>query len=245
MKGTRNAVRRRCAAAAAAALCLLLSPGHCAGDDGAAERIVYSSRPDAGRRIALTFDDGPHPVYTPLILDILAEYGIRATFFLVGENAVQYPETVLRIQREGHEIGNHTYDHEYLHKKSMDAVMQEIVRAEDAVLAICDQRPKLLRPPGGLYDAAVCDAARAADYEVILWSIDTLDWAHTPSETIAETVRNEVTTGDIILCHDYIGGKPSPTPAALRIFIPELLARGYEFVTVSELLCTECCDESR
>ncbi len=200
------------------------------------EEAVYSSHFNVENRIALTFDDGPHPVYTPEILDLLADYGIHATFFLIGENAERYPELIARIQREGHEIGNHTYDHTYLHRQSEAAVEEAILHAENVILELCDQRPKLLRPPGGLYDHNVCTAARMLDYEVILWTIDTLDWAHTPPEKITENVLTHIASGDIILCHDAVGGKPSPTPQALAQFLPALIERGYQFVTVSELI---------
>lgn len=202
----------------------------------ASEKEVYSSHDNTQNRIALTFDDGPHPVYTPLILDILREYGIHATFFLVGENAQAYPELVLRIQREGHEIGNHTYRHANLKQKEAADIRREITLAEDAILQIGDQRPKLLRPPGGLYNESVCEAARALDYTVILWTVDTRDWAHTPPEAITENVEENIRCGGIILCHDFIGGAPSPTPEALRQFIPSLLRENYDFVTVSELI---------
>ena len=197
---------------------------------------VYSSHMNDQNKIAITFDDGPHPVYTGVILDILKEYGVHATFFMIGENAEKYPELVKRIQQEGHEIGNHTYLHGNLKKFSAPAIMSEIQRAEDVLLEIGDQRPKLLRPPGGLYNEKVCEAATALDYDIILWTIDTKDWAHTPSDVIVKNVEDHIKCGDIILCHDFIGGKPSPTPDALRKIIPELLCRGYAFVTVSELI---------
>lgn len=220
-------------AAAALAAGAAAVPG--AGTE-ASEKEVYSSHDNTHNRIALTFDDGPHPVYTPIILDILREYGIHATFFMVGENAQEYPELVRRIQREGHEIGNHTYRHANLQKQTAAGIRREITLAEDAILQIGDQRTKLLRPPGGLYNESVCEAARALDYTVILWTVDTRDWAHTPPEEITANVEANIRCGGIILCHDFIGGAPSPTPEALRNFIPALLQKNYEFVTVSELI---------
>jgi len=203
---------------------------------GPTEKSVYSSHVNAQNKIALTFDDGPHPRYTPEILDILREFNIHATFFLIGENAERYPELVERIQREGHEIGNHTYGHANLQTVEECLIQKEIERAENSILLIADQRPKLLRPPGGLYDERVCRAALDLEYDIILWNIDTLDWAHTPSKAIVDNVLTNVQCGDIILCHDFIGGDPSPTPEALRILIPDLLARNFDFATVSELI---------
>jgi len=199
-------------------------------------RSVYSSHINNQNKIALTFDDGPHPVYTPLILEILRAYDVKATFFIIGENAQRYPELVIQIQEEGHEIGNHTYLHANLKESPPQKIREEILAAENALLQIGDQRPKVLRPPGGLYDEEVCETARALDYDIILWTIDTLDWAHTPSEEIVRKITENIRCGDIILCHDFVGGAPSPTPDALRIFVPELLRRDYDFVTVSELI---------
>ena len=197
---------------------------------------VYSSHMNDGNKIALTFDDGPHPQYTPLILDILREYNVHATFFLIGENAERNPELVRRILREGHEIGNHTYLHKNLKEHTSGGIYEEIAMAEEAILRIADQRTKLLRPPGGLYDKQVCETAHRLDYDIILWTVDTFDWKHPAPEEIIQTVESNVQCGDIILCHDFIGGAPSPTPDAIRKIIPDLLRRGYEFVSVSELI---------
>ena len=197
---------------------------------------VYSSHMNDGNKIALTFDDGPHPVYTPIILDILKEYDVHATFFLIGENAERNPDLVRRILREGHEIGNHTYLHKNLREHTPGCIYEEISMAEEAILRIADQRTKLLRPPGGLYDKQVCETARRLDYDIILWTVDTLDWTHPTSKEIVEKVESSVQCGDIILCHDFIGGAPSPTPEAIKRIIPDLLGQGYEFVSVSELI---------
>ena len=204
----------------------------------AGENVLYSWHPNESKKIAITFDDGPHPVYTPEILSILAEYGVRATFFVVGENAEWYPELVRRELAAGHEIGNHTYSHANLRKSGYDTVLTEILDMENAVYENAEYRCHLLRPPGGLYGDPVCHAAEMLDSHVILWSIDTRDWAHTPRKTIVDMVLDQVKSGDIILFHDYIGGGDSPTPDAIRQIIPALLARGYRFVTVSELLAS-------
>ena len=205
---------------------------------GMAEKpeYVYSSHMNDGNKIALTFDDGPHPEYTPIILDILKEYNVHATFFLIGENAERNPDLVRRILREGHETGNHTYLHKNLREHTPGCIYEEISMAEEAILRIADQRTKLLRPPGGLYDKQVCETARRLDYDIILWTIDTLDWKHPTPEEIVQKVESCVQCGDIILCHDFIGGAKSPTPDAIKKIIPDLLGRGYEFVSVSELI---------
>lgn len=219
-------------------LCLGLScaiarcPVQAAGQ-GASTPIVYQGQGDEAR-IALTFDDGPHPLYTAQILDILAEYDVRATFFVIGENADLYPELLQRTVTEGHEIGNHTQTHP-LKNLSSEQMEKELSDCETTIAEWIDCRPRLFRPPGGIISGTVTALAENHRYRVILWSIDTRDWAHTPVEQIAKTVLDDAGAGDIILMHDGIKSN-SPTPQALRIVIPALLARGYRFVTVSELL---------
>ena len=187
------------------------------------------------KRVALTFDDGPHYKYTAEILDILDEYGAKATFFVVGELAERYPELILRELAEGHEIGNHTWSHPKMKKLTIDSLKQEILKTEELLNEIADYRPKLFRPPEGSFSDLAEKTVENCDYEIILWTVDTRDWAHTPPDTITRNVLESVQAGDIILMHDYIG-HDSPTPAALRRLIPALLERGYRFVTVSRLI---------
>lgn len=193
---------------------------------------------NTSKRIALTFDDGPHYKYTGEILDILKEYGAKATFFVVGELAERYPELVLRELAERHEVGNHTWSHPKMAKLTSDQLKNEILRTERLLNEIADYRPKLFRPPEGSFKKSSEELAEANDYTLILWTVDTRDWAHTPVEQIVEMVENDTEAGSIILCHDFIG-RDSPTPDALRKFIPALLDKGFEFVTVSELLASE------
>lgn len=183
--------------------------------------------------IALTFDDGPHPRYTPQILDILQEYGITATFFVIGVNAVNYPDAMERLIDSGCEIGNHTYSHCVLNGAKA-ACIEEIKECEERI-ARRGNRSKLLRPPEGKLGTDTLAAASELGYDIVLWSIDTLDWNHNSPTNIANTVLNSVKGGDIILMHDYIS-HGSPTCDALRLMIPELLGRGYSFVSVSELI---------
>lgn len=197
--------------------------------------LVYSHRTNDKMMIALTFDDGPHPKYTPEILDILKEYEIHATFFAVGENAEYYPEVIKRCQNEGHEIANHTYSHRDLSKDSFEDICREVRDTENVIYENLESRTKLLRPPGGSYGKNVIKAATELDYTLVLWTVDTRDWAHTPADKITKKVLDNIKPGDIVLMHDFIG-KNSPTPEALREIVPALLEKGYKFVTVSELL---------
>lgn len=199
---------------------------------------IYRNNKNDYMKISLTFDDGPHPRYTPKILEILEEYDIKATFFIVGVNAENYPDTIASIIKKGHEIGNHTYSHPHVSCLDSYNLKCEVEKCESSIYGLTDYKTKLFRPPEGLIDADVRTVLRDLDYKVILWDIDTRDWAHTPPEKIADYVIENVTSGDIILMHDYIAHN-SPTPEALRLFIPALLDKGYKFVVISELIGLE------
>ena len=187
------------------------------------------------KKIALTFDDGPHPRYTPQILDILAEYGIKATFFEVGENVIYYPDAARRVAAEGHEIGNHTYTHPHIKNLNEAQLSEETSLCERAIMDITGVKPRLFRPPEGVVDTAVKTWATKNGYSVVLWSVDTRDWAGTSVEEMVKNVDDNVHSGSIILMHDYVSRR-SHTIEALKNIIPLLLNKGYEFVTVSELM---------
>ena len=195
---------------------------------------VFSQNAEKKNMIALTFDDGPHPRYTPQILDILEKYGITATFFIIGINAVNYPDAMRRLVDSGCEIANHTFSHSTLDKGKAHCI-SEIIACDNEIKKYIAEESRLLRPPQGKLNEDTISAANALDYNIILWSIDTLDWKHNSTDNIVKTVLSSVNGGDIILMHDYVSGK-NTTCASLEIIIPELLARGYQFVTVSELI---------
>ena len=186
-------------------------------------------------KIALTFDDGPHPILTPKILAILEKYHVRATFFVIGVNIENYPDSIPRILELGCEVGNHTYTHRCVDKMSEEEIKNELRKTERALCDIYDYRIRSFRPPEGAYGTNLLKVAEEMQYRTVLWSIDTRDWDHMPPDQIARRVLSSVTDGDIILMHDYVGHN-SPTCESLELFLPELLRRGYEFVTVSELL---------
>lgn len=196
--------------------------------------VIYNNK-NSSMKIALTFDDGPHPSQTIKILDILDKYGIKATFFAVGINVDNYGQSLVEVARRGHEIGNHTNTHPKVSKLDYNSLKKEFIECESKISGLCNYNTKLLRPPEGMIDSGVTDIARELGYKVILWDIDTRDWAKTPPQKIAEHVVSKVSSGDIILMHDYIG-KNSPTAEALELFIPKLLDMGYKFVVVSELI---------
>lgn len=189
--------------------------------------------------IALTFDDGPHPRYTDMILDILKEYGIRATFFVVGENVALYPEQLKRISAEGHEIGNHTYTHADLKRINKNTLMHELGETERVIENLTGKRPTVFRPPEGRCNETVVACANERGYTTVLWTVDPRDWASPPARDVAAVIEKNAKCGSVILCHDYNSNKKCPTPEALRTVIPKLIEKGYSFVTVSELLDLE------
>jgi len=201
---------------------------------GDASQSVYHHGGDDTKRIALTFDDGPNPVYTPQILDLLYEYDIKATFFVIGTNAESYPELIRREIEEGHEIGNHTYSHKRISTLCESELYTEVVSCEETLKAN-EYSPYLFRPPEGRYEKNDVDTLTRLGYSVVLWSVDTDDWSGVSTEHIVNEIKEKICGGSIILCHDFLTEK-CHTVDALRIIIPELLSQGYEFVTVSDLL---------
>ena len=183
----------------------------------------------------MTFDDGPHPKYTKEILEILAEYNVKATFFVVGENAKAHPELIHAQLQGGHEIGNHTYSHKRPAKQTKEEFLADMNACNEVLTSITNTPIRLFRPPEGVCNDDVKRACGEKGLSIVLWSIDTRDWAHTPPCEICKNVKQNVRDGSIILLHDFIG-KNSPTPEALRQMIPMLLKLGYELVTVSQLL---------
>ena len=202
---------------------------------GKAELKVYRSASTQKKQIALTFDDGPHPSLTPKILQILAKYNVSATFFMVGQNVINYPQAARKVINAGHEVGNHTFTHPHIATLGDAFIMEEIGRCEDALEELCEYRPHLLRTPEGAMSASLERCLAGEDYILVLWSLDTRDWDNKSTAGIVQAVLDNVKSGDIILMHDYISYH-SKTPEALDVIIPALLSQGYEFVTVSELL---------
>lgn len=196
---------------------------------------IYRTVDCSDRRIALTFDDGPHPRLTPRILKILEQYNVRATFFMIGKHVGYYPETAQMVVDAGHEIGNHSFSHVRLCGLGEQRVQKELDDCSKTILETCKTTPRVFRPPEGAVDKCVLTIADRNDYQVILWSIDTRDWESKNANAIITRVLASVKPGDIILMHDYIG-QNSKTPEALERLLPKLLARGFKPVTVSELL---------
>lgn len=187
-------------------------------------RVVDPSRP----MVALTFDDGPQPSVGNRIMDCLAQYGGRATFFMVGDRVSSRRGEVQRMVREGHEVANHTMNHKYLQKLGAAEIQAQVSQCNDAIEAACGVRPKLMRLPGGNHNATVL---ANTNMPMIQWNIDTLDWKTKNADKTVAAVLDHVKDGDIVLMHELYSQSGD---AALRI-IPELHRRGYQLVTVSEM----------
>jgi peptidoglycan-N-acetylglucosamine deacetylase len=187
------------------------------------------------RVIALTFDDGPDPDRTPALLDALGELGVPGTFFVIGKRADAHPDLCARMAREGHEIGNHTYNHRYLPLQRSKRVEAELAATDDAIERATGIVPTLARPPWGGRSPANVRAFDRLDKRVVLWDVNSLDWKDLPPADVAQRVVERARPGSIILMHD--GGRDhTGTIAAVRMLVPELRARGFEMVTVSAAL---------
>ncbi|MGZ4123257.1 MAG: polysaccharide deacetylase family protein [Tumebacillaceae bacterium] len=201
-------------------------------------QVVYYNGGKSSKLVALTFDDGPDNRYTAKILDILKENNVKATFFVVGVHAKEYPDLVRRIVDEGNAIGNHSWDHGQLSKMNKTQVQSEIDRADQQLFSILGFHPALFRPPYGETTKDAVQECRDNGYKLIDWSVDTRDWAGAPTPQIMKTVNAQLYPGGIILQHSAGGknGDLNNTVAATQEMIQTLKAQGYQFVTVPQLL---------
>lgn len=183
----------------------------------------------APRRVALTFDDGPHPYYTEQLLDGLKERGVKATFFVTGEHAKLHPDVIQRMYEEGHLIGNHTYSHIQLRKNNQEAFREELIRTNEVIGEITGGEVLYVRPPYGSWDKSF---EKELNMIPVLWTIDPLDWCSHDASCVADKVLKKVKENDIILLHDCYD---TTVEAAFQI-VDELKEKGYLFVTVEELL---------
>lgn len=198
-----------------------------------APRITFNSVHVEGPYIAMTFDDGPSGNLTPELLDLLAAHKIKATFFVVGQCVVQHPEIVARAAREGHEIANHSWSHPNFGKMSDEGVRRELQKTDDAIKNATGVRPTLMRPPyGSITGRQKTWIHDAFGYRVIIWDVDPLDWKRPGPSVVASRIVNGARPGSIILAHDIHGPTIDAMPAAFE----QLQAKGFKFVTVSELL---------
>ena len=183
--------------------------------------------------VAMTFDDGPHPTLTPRLLDTLRARNIRATFYVIGNRVVRHPELMRRIVAEGHEIGNHTWSHPSLFGYSDAGVLSQLDRTAQAIYDTVGRPPVTMRPPyGNLYNRQRLMIHQQRNLPTVLWSVDPEDWRRPGSSVVAQRIVSRSHPGAVILAHDI----HSPTVRAMPQAMDGLLARGFQFVTVSELL---------
>jgi peptidoglycan/xylan/chitin deacetylase (PgdA/CDA1 family) len=203
-------------------------------DDQFLKVQVIPKMPPTVPYVAMTFDDGPHPDYTPALLDMLAERNIRATFYIVGNNAQWYPHILRRMINEGHEIGNHSWSHARLTDLTDEEVIAEVAGCHDTVVAAATLPPTTIRPTYGAVNQSLRDLfLDEFGYPTILWDVDPRDWDVTVSdEQVVDTILTESDHGEIILTHDIHERTISVMPEILD----GLLDQGFSFVTVTQLL---------
>lgn len=188
------------------------------------ERFIDPNKP----MVALTFDDGPSQ-YTPRIVDVLNKYNSKGTFFVIGSSVKSNKELIIDMIEDGHEIGNHSYNHKDLTTISKDELYKQIVGTDDLLEIYTGHRTKIMRPPYGKNNEIM---NKNIYKPIILWSLDTRDWENKNAEVVKNNILNNVKDGDIILMHDLYDS----TAEAVEMVVPELIKRGYQLVTVSELM---------
>lgn len=189
------------------------------------KRVVDPNKP----MVCLTFDDGPYSPVTDSLLDVLEAYNSKATFFITGNMAWQYPETLKREYQLGMELGNHTYYHPHLINCSWDEIINELNMTNKVAYDITGDYLKIMRPPHGESNDLV---RYAAGVPIIKWNLDTLDWLYLDRDIIYHKVMDNISDGDIVLMHDLL----EPTRQAVWIMVPALLEQGYQLVTASEMI---------
>lgn len=206
------------------------------------QRDIIRHGPHHFNFVALTFDDGPDPDFTPQILDTLKEKNVLATFFLIGKNVEKYPELTRRIIEEGHIIGSHTYSHRSLVPLTAKSTRYEILQSQRAIEEVTGIRPTLFRPPRGVYSAYARQWLKEERYTLVLWDLTAMDWAELAPGRIVANVVKKAKPGSVILLHDsgdlisYKGGDRQSTVKALPKIIDELRDEGYDFVTIQQMI---------
>ncbi len=200
-----------------------------AKEGGAGQSATDESPEEDIWKIALTFDDGPHPFYTEQLLDGLKERGVCATFFVTGAHAKLHPDVIERMQEEGHLIGNHTYNHIQLTKENREIFKQELIQTNEILEEITGEEVVYVRPPYGSWDKSF---EKELNMFPVLWTIDPLDWCSTDAAAVTERIVSKAQENGIILMHDYY---ETSVTAALQA-VDALSEAGYTFVTVDEIL---------
>lgn len=185
------------------------------------------------RAVALTFDDGPHPTHTPILLDILARYNVKATFYVIGRSVQRYPEILRRMVAEGHEVGNHTWTHPTLSRLGNHSFLREIDRTQEIIWRTVGAQPATMRPPYGAITGRQSHMlSDQRNIPTIMWSVDPQDWRRPGSSVVASRMVRGARPGSVILAHDIHG----PTVRAIPAAIEGITGQGLGFVTMSQLL---------
>ena len=196
-------------------------------------KITFNSVHVDGPYIAMTFDDGPSAALTPKLLDLLAAHHIKATFFVIGENVAEHPDIVARAAREGHEIANHSWSHPNLAKMSDEGVRRQLRQTDEAIKSATGARPTLLRPPyGSITEREKRWIHDEFGYQIVLWDVDPYDWKRPGPAVVRSRILQETRPGSIVLSHDIHPGTIEAMPSTFDA----LEAKGFKFVTVSELI---------
>lgn len=190
---------------------------------------VVAAPETAVKKIALTFDDGPHPYYTEQLLDGLKERGVVASFFVTGEHVTLHPDVIKRMHEEGHLIGNHTYSHMQLTASQKEEFKEELVATSEVIEELIGEEVIYVRPPYGIWDKSL---EQELNMIPVLWSIDSLDWCSNDACSVVRRTVEAAGEDEIILMHDYY---ENSVTAALAV-VDELLKEDYTFVTVEEIL---------
>ena len=207
-----------------------------------AEPVIWAGE-STKHAVAMTFDDGPSPLFTPKILALLKQYQAHATFFVLGRKVEKYPGLVQAELQAGHEVGNHSFSHPYLTESSQFTREKELERTDMALdLLGCPKKGRLIRPPFSAFDDRLTTYIAHKQQHLALWSIDSGDWQGLGSEAIVKNVLTRVKNGSIVIFHDSDEkdqADRTPTVEALEVILPALKAEGYELVTVSELVASD------
>jgi peptidoglycan/xylan/chitin deacetylase (PgdA/CDA1 family) len=200
------------------------------------QQTVISHVPTTQKLVALTFDDGPDPLYTPILLKLFELYNAKATFFTVGQQIEAHREIAVAAHEAGHELGNHTYSHPFLTQLSSDQQLSEFTRTEQLLVEITGKKPATFRPPYfDMNDDIIALSERFNYRTIIAMNGEAKDWEQPGVDYILDKTREHVVPGSILLFHDGFGDR-SQTMEAVRILLEEYTPQGYKFVTVSELL---------
>jgi peptidoglycan-N-acetylglucosamine deacetylase len=200
------------------------------------EKYAYAfSGPYNKAEVAITFDDGPDLTFTPQILEKLKKYGVKATFFLLGQNIEKHPDMVKRIANEGHIVANHSYSHSNFAKISQEKFQEEVLKTARLIQQLVGYFPKFMRPPYGSITEKELSWATDQGFMVVQWSVDTLDWKGLSGDEIANKIMGNAFPGSILLQHGAEGVPLQGTVDALDKFIPAMIKKGVRFVPLTQM----------